>query len=200
MPVVEKMLFDVCQKTPSREMLPEAAVAQGAAIHAAILEAKVSGAESRMGEAIMKRLRAVTVSDVNSHSLGVKVTDPKSNSKINHIMIPRNHEIPYSTSQKFVTTSDNQKRIHVYVLEGEARDPDACSPIGDFVISNLPPSLPKGSPVEVTYHYDANGRIQKSAKELTGNSNAAIEIIRDSGLDKTGLDAFHVLAKDYTID
>ncbi len=200
MPVVEKMLFDITQKEPARDVMPEAAVAQGAAIHAAILEAKETGAESRMGEAIMKRLQAVTVSDVNSHSLGVKVTDPKSKKKINHIMIPRNHEIPFSISQKFVTTSDNQERIHVYILEGEVADPDACTPIGDFVISNLPPNLKKGSPVEVTYHYDANGRIEATAKELTGSSAASIEIVRDSGLDNSGLDAFQSLAKEYQID
>ncbi len=200
MPVVEKMLYDITHTDPSRDVMPEAAVAQGAAIHAAILEAKQTGAESRMGEAILKRLRAVTVSDVNSHSLGVKVTDPATSKKINHIMIPRNHAIPFSVSQKFVTTSDNQERIHVYILEGEAADPDACSPIGDFIITNLPPKLKKGSPVEVTYRYDANGRIEASAKELTGNSVASIEIVRSSGLDSDGLASFKVLAEKYKID
>src|SRR5690606_23646025 len=40
MPIVEKTLNEVCRRSPSRELMPEAAVAQGAAIHAAILEAK----------------------------------------------------------------------------------------------------------------------------------------------------------------
>jgi molecular chaperone DnaK len=38
MPVVEQMLREVCQKEPSRALAPERAVAEGAAIHAAILQ------------------------------------------------------------------------------------------------------------------------------------------------------------------
>ena len=97
-------------------------------------------------------------------------------------MIPRNTAIPFEKTQRFVTTSDNQERIHVYILEGEAPDPAACTSIGDFQIVGLPPNLPKGSPVEVTYRYDANGRIHAAARELTANKAAATEIVRDSGL------------------
>ena len=201
MPVVEEMLKNVCGSEPSRSMNPEEAVAQGAAIHAAILEARATGGESRMAQTVIKRLRNVSTADVNSHSLGVKITDPNDRTrKINHIMIKRNTEIPASVSQKFVTTSDNQQRIHVVILEGDASDPDACSTIGDFRILNLPANLPKGSPVEVTYRYDANGRIHASARELTGNNESATEIVRDSGLDKDGVDRFEVLAKDYMVE
>ena len=76
MPVVEMMLSEVCRRKPTRDVRPEEAVARGAAIHAAILEARLTGGESRMSKAVINRLRAVTTSDVNSHSLGVKVTDP----------------------------------------------------------------------------------------------------------------------------
>lgn len=201
MPVVEEMLKNVCGSEPSRSMNPEEAVAQGAAIHAAILEARATGGESRMAQTVIKRLRNVSTADVNSHSLGVKITDPNDRTrKINHIMIKRNTQIPASVSQKFVTTSDNQQRIHVIILEGDASDPDACSTIGDFRILNLPPNLPKGSPVEVTYRYDANGRIHASARELTGNNEAATEIVRDSGLDTEGIDRFEILAKDYIVE
>jgi molecular chaperone DnaK len=201
MPVVETMLRDICRRDPSREMLPEAAVAQGAAIHAAILEAREYGDESRMAKTIINRLRAVQTTDVNSHSLGVKITDPANPTrKINHIMIPKNTAIPHSVTQKFVTTNHNQQRIHVFILEGEASDPDACTQIGDFRVGNLPANLPTGSPVELTYSYDANGRIHASAVELTHNRQAETEIVRDSGLDETGLDAYQTLAKDYNIE
>ena len=200
MPVVEQMLSDVCGQQPSRGLIPEEAVSQGAAIHAAILEAKETGGESRMAHAIIKRLRAVNTSDVNSHSLGVQLTDPNDKTrKINHIMIPRNTSIPFHTSGRFVTTSPNQQRIHVYILEGEVSDPSACTQIGDFMVTNLPPNLPAGSPVEVTYSYDANGRVHCQAKELTGHNVAETEIVRDSGLDDQGLTAFLTLAREYEI-
>jgi molecular chaperone DnaK len=201
MPVVEQMLREVGKRDPSRTVLPEEAVAQGAAIHAAILEARTSGAESRLGAAVLKRLRAVNTEDVNSHSLGVKITDPNEKTrKINHIMIPRNTAIPYSIKQRFVTTSHNQQSIHIYILEGEVSDPAACSLIGDFRIMNLPPNLPAGSPVEVEYSYDANGRIHAVARELTSNSAANTEIVRDSGLDDAGLESFRSLAVEYQVE
>jgi molecular chaperone DnaK len=150
---------------------------------------------------VRKRLESIRAVDVNSHSLGVKLTDPQDKSrKINHIMIPRNTAIPFEKTQRFVTTSDNQQRIHVYILEGEAQDPNACTAIGDFQIVDLPPNLPKGSPVEVTYRYDANGRIHALARELTANKAAATQVIRDSGLDNQGVSDFETLAQQYTVD
>ena len=115
-------------------------------------------------------------------------------------MIPRNSTIPFSVSQRFVTNSANQKTIHVYILEGEASDPEACTQIGDFRIIDLPPNLPANSPVEVTYSYDANGRIHAAAKELTGNRVAKTEIVRDGGLTDTNLTDFEALARDYHVE
>ena len=201
MPVVEKMLREVTGRVPSRELMPESAVAQGAAIHAAILEARHYGAEGRLAQTVMKRLRAVETSDVNSHSLGVKLTDPEDKTrKRNHIMIPKNTSIPFEIKQRFVTTSPNQERIHVYILEGEAADPAACTLIGDFQIVGLPPNLPKGSPVEVAYRYDSRGRIHAEARELVGQKAASTEIVRDSGLDDQGMENFLTLAKEYQVE
>ncbi len=201
MPVVEQMMKDVTKRGPSRDIVPEEAVAHGAAIHAAILEAKETGGESRMAKAVIKRLRSVNTVDVNSHSLGVKITDPNNrNRKINHIMIPRNTPIPQKASQRFVTNSANQTRVHVYVLEGDAADPDACTTIGDFRVGNLPANLPAGSPVEIAYNYDTSGRIHAAAKELTGNNAASMEIVRESGLNEEGLTAFQKLASEYTVE
>lgn len=201
MPVVEAMLKEVTGREPSRAVVPEEAVAQGACIHAAILEARATGGDSRMAKAVINRLRAVNTTDVNSHSLGVKITDPMNRSrKINHIMIPKNTPVPHKVTQRFVTNSPNQQRIHICVLEGEASDPDACTTIGDFRIVNLPPNLPVNSPVEVTYEYDKNGRISATAKELTGNKVAQIEIQRAQGLDTAGVSAFEALAGGYHVE
>ncbi|MFM9963188.1 MAG: Hsp70 family protein [Planctomycetaceae bacterium] len=200
MPIVEKMLTEVAGRPPSRDVQPEEAVAQGAAIHAAILEAKATGGESRMAKMVINRLRSVQTSDVNSHSLGVKITDPHNRSrKINHIMIPKNTSIPFNIKQKFVTTSANQQRIHVSVLEGDAMDPDACEQIGDFYITGLPPNLAAGSPVEVTYSYDSNGRISCTGMELTSRKAASTEIVR-GGLQSKDVDVFEVLARDYHVE
>ncbi|MBI1315179.1 Hsp70 family protein [bacterium] len=202
MPVVDQMLIEVCKKKPSREVVPEEAVARGAAIHAAIMEARLTGGESRMARSVIDRLRSVSTQDVNSHSLGVKITDPNDRTrKINHIMIPKNTAIPFEKTQRFVTNSDNQQRIHVSVLEGDAIDPLACEQIGDFRIYDLPAGLPKGSPVEVTYRYDSAGRIHVSAKELTGNRAAATEIVRQNEASSDeNIDVLATLATQYEVE
>lgn len=202
MPVVEQMLREVCQREPSRALAPERAVAEGAAIHAAILQARHGNNTSGVVEAIQKRLNAVKTTDVNSHSLGIKISDPKDKSrKINHIMIPKNSPVPNSVQQKFGTNSDGQSRIHVEILEGDAIDPAACELIGDFRVFNLPPGLPKGSPIEITYAYDASGRISATAKELTGNNSASAEIVRDGGMQEVEItDALSTLANEYEVE
>ncbi|MEO2018718.1 MAG: Hsp70 family protein [Fuerstiella sp.] len=202
MPVVEQMLREVTSHEPSRELMPERAVAEGAAIHAAILEARHGDGSSKVVESVQKRLNRVRTSDVNSHSLGIKISDPSDKSrKINHIMIPKNTPVPHSVNQRFGTNTDGQERVHVEILEGDAADPSACQLIGDFRVFNLPSSLPKGSPIEITYAYDGSGRISATAKELTGNNEASAEIVRESGMkDAEIVNALEVLTKGYDIE
>ena len=202
MPVVEQMLREVTGREPSRDLMPERAVAEGAAIHAAILQARHGEGTSKVADAVQKRLNSVRTSDVNSHSLGIKISDPSDKSrKINHIMIPRNTPVPHSVNQRFGTNQAGQSRVHVEILEGDAVDPAACELIGDFRVFNLPPNLPKGSPIEITYSYDSSGRINATAKEVTGNNEAATEIVRDGGMsDGDVVDALDVLTKEYDIE
>ncbi len=202
MPVVEQMLREVCQREPSRALLPERAVAEGAAIHAAILQARHGVNSGGIVDAIQKRLNAVKTTDVNSHSLGIKITDPKDRTrKINHIMIPKNSPVPNSVKQRFGTNTDGQARVHVEILEGEAIDPAACEVIGDFRVFNLPASLPKGSPIEITYAYDASGRISATAIEVTGNNSASAEIVREGGMQETDIkDALSTLSQEYEVE
>ena len=181
--------------------MPERAVAEGAAIHAAILQARTPDGAG-VAEAVRKRLNCVKTSDVNSHSLGIKISDPSDKSrKINHIMIPKNTPVPHSVNQRFGTNVAGQQRVHVEILEGDAVDPAACELIGDFRVFNLPASLPKGSPIEITYAYDSSGRINASAKEVTGNNEASAEIVRDGGMNEDEIgDAFDVLTDEYDIE
>ena len=201
MPVIEHMLREVTGNEPSRDLIPERAVAEGAAIHAAILQAR-EGDPTHLPSAVLKRLKNVTTSDVNSHSLGIKITDPGDSSrKVNHIMIPRNTPVPHKVSQRFGTNADGQTRIHVEILEGDAMDPEACELIGDFRVFDLPANLPKGSPIEISYSYDASGRIYAEAIELAGNKQASAEFMRASGLDEGQVTAaVDLIDQEYVIE
>ncbi|RMG40156.1 MAG: Hsp70 family protein [Planctomycetota bacterium] len=201
MPMVRRKLQELCGRPPATTLDPDQAVAHGAAVHAAILEARTQGTESRMGQAVLRRLRSVHVTDVNAHALGVLVTDPQDlRRKFNHIMIPANTPLPVSVRQRFVTTVPNQRRIDVHVLEGEARDPGACHHVTGFRIAGLPPGLPIGAPVEVEYRYDENGRIDVRARELTSGRGASVAVIRGATADADVEEAFRRLAAEYTIE
>lgn len=201
MPMVHEMLEQMTGRKPSTTLDPQIAVAQGAAVHAAILEARATGGEGRLAEAVRSRLGSVSSTDVNSHSLGVEITDRSMpGGKRNHIMIPRNSALPVQVSQRFVTDKPNPQGIRIRLLEGEVKDLDACTRVGDFRITNLPPGLPAGSPVEVSYSYDANRRIVVTARELTGNAEASVDIHWEGMLEQSTVDAFQTLATEYIVE
>ncbi|HEX7448711.1 MAG TPA: Hsp70 family protein [Pirellulales bacterium] len=199
MPRVPLLLEQVTGKKPFQELSPHTAVAQGAAIHAAILEAKYRGEGSELADTVRRYLKNVKQDDVNSHSLGVAIKDPKTKKPFNHVMIPRNSRLPVEKQQVFNTIETNQVRATVKVIEGDAPDPQACSLIGNCSITQLPPNLPKGSPVEVTYSYGTDGRVRVRARDKTGGGEAAIEIERRGGLNEQQIDAYSNLAQQYVV-
>ena len=200
MPAVQEMLRRICGREPSQMLDPRLAVAQGAAIHAAILQAKEEGASSRLGETVLKRLKAVTAQDVNSHSLGVELTNPKTSEKSNHIMIRRNSALPASVTQRFATSSASPESIRIRLLEGEVPDTTACTVVGDFRITELPSDLPAGSPVEVQYSYDERRQIHVTAHELTGNNRAEVKLVWESGVQPSAMQSFSELAASYQVE
>ena len=201
MPQVAVMLEKLTGVKPYRspDLDPHTAVARGAAIHAAILEAQYNEANT-LSDRVKKLLENVREEDVNSHGLGVVATDPKRNQVVNHIMIPRNTTLPYSISKTFQTNKDGQTRVSIQVMEGDAPDPTACALLGKCRITDLPPNLPKGTPVEVTYSFDKTGRISVSAREKLTNQEARIEIERRGVLTEEEVVKFIQLADQYSIE
>ena len=200
MPQISRMLAGLTNREPYKEISPYTAVSQGAAIHAAILEAKHRGEQSELAEKIRKMLSGVRQDNVNSHGLGVVAINPKSGKTINHVMIPRNTRLPADVRQVFKTNHDRQQRVSVQVIEGDAPDPMACSLLGKCRITGLPSDLPKGSPIEVAYAFDASGRITVTAEEKTGGKEATIQIERRGGLNDKQVDVYAQLAGEYQVD
>jgi molecular chaperone DnaK len=200
MPRVPQLLEQTLGKKPYQGLSPHTAVAQGAAIHAAILEAKFRGQSSGMADRIRKLLSNVKQEDVNSHGLGVAARNPKTGKTVNHVMIPRNTRLPAEVHRTFATSEPNQQRVNIRVIEGDAPDPDACSLLGNCRITGLPENLPKGSPIEVVYAFDASGRVRVRAEDKTGGKAAEIEIERRGGLSANQLADFTALANSYRVD
>jgi molecular chaperone DnaK len=199
MPWVSRRIYEITGVEPYRGISPFTSVAQGAAIHAAILDAKHRG-DSQLAERVRRLLAGVRQDDVNSHGLGVAARNPKTGKVVNHVMIPRNSRLPVEVTQTFVTTHDKQQRVNIQVIEGDAPDPAACSLLGNCRVTGLSEDLPKGSPIEVTYSFDTAGRIKVRARDKSGGQEATIDIERRSGLDDQQVDAYTSLASDYVVE
>jgi molecular chaperone DnaK len=155
MPMVVRMLENIAGKPPERSISPDEAVAHGAALYAnLLLREKTPNAGPPQ----------FSVTNINSHSLGVVGVDPQTGRKRNQILIPKNTPLPTSVARVFKTHKTNQKDVVVTVVEGESERPEACVQVGVFKINNLPPNLPAGTPVEVRYAYQTNGELRVSGK------------------------------------
>jgi len=200
MPKVAQLLEQVTGRKPYQGISPHTSVAQGAAIHAAILDAKYRGDKSSVADNVRRYLSTIKQEDVNSHGLGIAAKNPRSGRMVNHVMIRRNSRLPAETKQTFKTSSAGQQRVTIKVIEGDAPDPDACLLIGNCRITDLPANLPQGSPIEVSYSFDSSGRVRVKARDLTGGKEAAIEIERRSGLNEAQIDAYTSLASEYKVE
>jgi len=121
----------------------------------------------------------IEVTDITSHTLGVVLWDQRQLQEYVFPMIPKMTPIPAVIRNSFGTADANMQRAVVKVVEGESTVPGECTPLGVCDIQ-LPPYLPKGSPVKLTYQYNAN-QVLEVEVQAAGN-NAKVTIDRNTGL------------------
>jgi molecular chaperone DnaK len=177
MPMVVDMLRKLSGIEPDHTVNPDEAVARGAALYAAYLLARRGG----------RAPADLTITDVNSHSLGVEGIELDTLRKTNVVLIPRNTPLPAKAKEKFVTKTENQRSIVVQVLEGESSLPSECAAIGRTVIHGLPEGLPKNWPVEVTFEYGVSGRLTVQAVVSGADQIATLRLERELGMSSDGV-------------
>ena len=179
MPMTGRMLAKLTGKEPDHSLAVSEVVARGAAVHAGIVHQRENQIRNGNGPALELLADVVEIS-VNAHALGVEVR--KAGAKLNDRLIARNTQLPAAVSRVYYTASDNQGRVRVRILQGEAHQAEACIPAGECWIEGLPPNLAKGSPVQVRCGVAANGRIEVMALDMTSGRMAKTEIHRPGGL------------------
>ncbi|MEX0712008.1 MAG: Hsp70 family protein [Pirellulales bacterium] len=178
MPMVIRMLTELSGKRLDRSVSADEAVAHGAALYADLMLQRqgTGGGHTQF-----------SVTNVNSHSLGVVGVDPVTGRRVNRIIIAKNTPLPHSAAGRFKTFRANQPNVRICVLEGESEVPEACTEVGVCVIRDLPPNLPAGWPVEVRYTYRDNGRLQVAAKLVGHEATVTTEFVRDNKLSDDDL-------------
>lgn len=181
MPTCARMLADLTGKQPDHSLAVSEVVARGAAVHAGIVSSKPGG----LRPPVASELADVVEISVNAHSLGVEVRSGAE--RINDKLIPKNTQLPAASERVYFTAADNQSRVRVRILQGEANQAEACIPVGECWIEGLPPNLPKGSRVRVKCGVASNGRIEVTATDETSGRAASASIHRPGGLSDNEL-------------
>jgi molecular chaperone DnaK len=179
MPMVRAMLRQVSGKEPNAAVAADEAVAMGAALRAALILAEQEG-----------KPPVFQIKNVNSHSLGVVGADPQTRRLRNGILIPRNTRIPVTAKRTFRTQKENQSSILVPIVEGESLSAEDCTAIGKCSVRHLPEGLPAGSPVDVLFHYEPNGRLKVRVVVPDTDRQVTTEIQRENSLPKDHLDGW----------
>jgi molecular chaperone DnaK len=181
MPMTGQMLADLTGKEPDNALAVSEVVARGAALHAGIAAAR-QPADPALVDAARELLGQVVEINVNAHSLGIEIK--QGNDRLNDILISKNTQLPTAASRVYRTVAENQQRVRVKVLQGEASQADACISIGECWIEDLPPNLPFAAPIQVRCGVGSNGLIDVMALDMTSGKMARTEIHRSSGLSE----------------
>ena len=174
---------------PDSSISPDEAVAHGAAIHAGLLLQKLDGPPPR-----------IRVRNVNSHSLGIVGTDPKTNRRQTAILVPRNSPLPAKAKRVFRTSKDGQRSIVAQIVEGESSDPNECMHIGKCTVRGLPANLPAGTPIEVRFRYEENGRLKVVVQVPGIAEKISYEITRENNLSREELNRWQARITGTTVE
>jgi len=177
MPATGRMLKELTGKEPDRSLAVSEVVARGAAVHAGIVAARRAKEANIAHSAVLDGIVEISV---NAHSLGVEVR--QADQRLNNRLVVKNTQLPASVSRIYYTAQENQTKVRVRVLQGEAQQAEACMPVGECWIDGLPANLPKGSPVQVRCALAANGLIEVTAVDMTSGRMAKAELKRTGGL------------------
>lgn len=196
MPMTRRMLQELSGQAPDHSLAVSEVVARGAAIHAGIAAARSQA--SGLSDVARGDLGQFVEITVIGHSLGVEVKH--RGERINDVMIRKNTQLPAAATRTYHTVTAGQRRVRVQVLQGEARQAEACIPVGECWIDDLPPDLPESSPVEVRCGCAQNGIVEVFARDVTSGAAARARLDRTGGLSDQEIEREREFVRSLTVE
>jgi molecular chaperone HscC len=187
MPVVRRAVARMFGRFPSGGPNPDEAIAIGAAIQAGLKARDI-------------HLKDIVMTDVCPYTLGVGTGERRPDGTVREGLfepvIERNTVIPASRSKYFSPLSDQQRRVHFKVYQGESRLVDENVELGEISIP-VPPGKARSVRIDVRFSYDVNGLLEVDiAVPETGETRQLLIIDRDNDMPPDQLAAMReALAK-----
>ncbi|TWU59237.1 Chaperone protein DnaK [Rubripirellula tenax] len=172
MPMIQSELEHLSGLKVDRSLSPDEAICHGAAIYAGVRLNHDASA-----------FAGVSVTNVNSHDLGVLAVDPMTGQPRRKIMIARNSPLPASMSVRFRTHKKNQPNVKIQVVEGGDDLGTNATMVGKCYVDPLPPDTPKGTDIVVRFDYAQDGRLTVGASLPKLNCQATTLLQRGQGLN-----------------
>lgn len=162
MPAVQELARQMFGQPPYIGLNPDEAVAVGAAIQGAILNAEIPD---------------VLLLDVTPLSLGLET--------LGGVMTPiiaRNTTIPTRSKKVFTTASDGQASVEIKIYQGEHELARYNRFLANFQLGGIPTARRGVPQIEVTFDIDVNGIVHVEAVELHSGRKQKIQIDHATGL------------------
>lgn len=182
MPMVRSMLKRLSGRTLNTSLSPDQSIAHGATYYSGMLLTNSAFAKSILTPKAAERLAAFKQRSVNARALGVLIRDVETGNRIPHYILPAHTQLPTSVTQVYGTVKDNQRKVHLRIVESGTAADQAYVELGTCLVEPLPENLPEGTEIEVTIRYDEQARVHVSAKVLATGQEAQTEVVRPENL------------------
>ena len=179
-PYVRNQVAKTFRREPLSDIDPDQVVALGATIQADIL----AGSEQRSDEILLL--------DVLPLSLGLETMGGVAEK-----ILPRNTTIPAGARQVFTTYADKQTGFDLHIVQGERELADDCRSLARFTLKGIPPMSAGMARLEVSFHVDADGLLQVTAKEITTGIEQQVEVKPSYGLTDEEVEQMLLNALDF---
>ncbi len=143
------------------------------------------------------------ITNVTSRSFGVVAWSTQLQEEVVSNLIRRNDPLPATASQRFGTRELSQATALIRIVDNLSGEKQYAPPPASRLIAEaelrLPYGLPVGSPVEITFRLDEQGRLHASARELTKGQEVEVEIETELGASAEEIAAAEARAKSLVI-